>query len=145
MVKLLTITELAKRLGVSHRFAREVAKRLGEVKIGLGKRSIVRIPEHKVDKWIALGGDPGLLGVRGHRKDKLDDDTSPAEGEVSKPKMGEEKKAYLRSLKKNKDRQKRRLGDIVPRTKPLAASPGTPRATSRPLGTSKHGPKPRQD
>ncbi|HMJ11614.1 MAG TPA: helix-turn-helix domain-containing protein [Polyangiaceae bacterium] len=55
--RLLGAPEVAERLGVSEESARRIMKRLKLVRIGLGRRQLLKIRERELAKWIESGGD----------------------------------------------------------------------------------------
>lgn len=59
--RLLSVAAVAERLDISEDLARDVMKRLRPVRIGLGKRQLLRVRERVLDRWIQTGGDESWL------------------------------------------------------------------------------------
>ena len=55
--RLLGAQEVAERTGLGEDAARELIKRLKPVRIGLGRRQLVKVRASVLEKWMATGGD----------------------------------------------------------------------------------------
>ena len=59
--RLLGVPEVAAVLGISEDLARDLMKRLRPVRIGLGKRQLLKVRARVLERWIQTGGDESWL------------------------------------------------------------------------------------
>lgn len=115
--RLLGPPEVAERLDISEESARRLIKRLKHVRIGLGRRQLLKLSERELTKFIESGGDNAW-------QDSIDEDESGGLRELTdSEKFGKRARAKRTRAQPSSSRpglsKTTLLTPIVPRTKPV--------------------------
>lgn len=74
--QLLSTLEVAARLGVSEANARRIMRRLDLVRVGLGRRQLLKVRADEIERWVKAGGD--LNGGARRRRESASPKPSPS-------------------------------------------------------------------
>jgi hypothetical protein len=112
---LLGAEEVAERCGISVDLARDVMARLPHVRIGMGKRQLVKIRERVLERWIERGGDETWQrSTCAEQHGGPGDTIETGGGGVEQP---IKPKSELRGLSQPRSSKNSRLTPITPATK----------------------------